>query len=358
MKLGNIYVLHERGAKSHFIALEYYGERFGKTIIYREFSIIRFMLKSILRLDISLFYKQVINSCFIVNLIFSKDKTIILGIAPLDWRLLVFNFLLKKHKVLYFTSWTCWDGTFFPKKKFENTPLIRNVWKLFLEETIDGLFCVTSTGLQNLKNNYNINCPYNVVGHSVEKFELNEDKETEKVSVIKLIYVGRLVKEKGIFEMFELLKKINPEKFSLTIVGDGKLAHLAKSYSERYTNIYYKGFVSSKKDLFDLYKGHDIQLLFSRKSMYWEELFGMVITEAMSQGVITISTQHSGPEEIIEDSINGFLIPDDKNLVDNARHILMNKLGNLPALKKNAKNESNKYFPENLYVKWKELLNE
>lgn len=38
-----------------------------------------------------------------------------------------------------------------------------------------------------------------------------------------------------------------------------------------------------------------------------EEGFGLVILEAMSLGKIVVSTRCGGPEDIIEDKINGFL---------------------------------------------------
>lgn len=353
-----IYVLHERGAKSHFIALEAYAKTNNTTIIFREFSVVRFLLKSIFKLDYALFVKQILNLQFLTALFFTNKKKIVLGIAPCDWRLVILKTILKNHEVFYFTSWTRWDGSFFPKEKLKNLVFIKDNWRCFLEKDVKGIFCVTATALKSLNDNYNLKCPLSVVNHSFEPIIKEDRVNRTNYDITKLIYVGRLIKEKGIIDLMELVSQLDSEKFSLTIVGNGELSSLVKSYTDKYSNINYVGFISSRKELFNLYKSHDVQLLFSRQSNNWEELFGMVIVEAMSQGVITISTSHSGPKEIIDDTINGFLVPDDKYIVQNVKNILLNKIGNLGSLKENAKLKSNQYLPKQLSLKWSDILNE
>jgi glycosyltransferase involved in cell wall biosynthesis len=44
---------------------------------------------------------------------------------------------------------------------------------------------------------------------------------------------------------------------------------------------------------------HDVLLLPSLRTDGWEELFGMVIIEAMACGVVPITTDHVGPREIL-----------------------------------------------------------
>lgn len=57
-----------------------------------------------------------------------------------------------------------------------------------------------------------------------------------------------------------------------------------------------------RKDAIELMADFDVFLLTSD-----EEGFGLVILEAMSLGKIVVSTRCGGPEDIIEDKINGFL---------------------------------------------------
>ena len=79
-----IYVLHERSTKEHFIALENYALKNDVKIIYREFLILRYLLKSIWKLDVQLFIQQVKNISFFISMFLCKNKNIIIGIAPLD----------------------------------------------------------------------------------------------------------------------------------------------------------------------------------------------------------------------------------------------------------------------------------
>jgi glycosyltransferase involved in cell wall biosynthesis len=44
----------------------------------------------------------------------------------------------------------------------------------------------------------------------------------------------------------------------------------------------------------------------SKRLPDWEELFGLVIVEAISQGVIVLTTDHVGPIEIITDGKDSF----------------------------------------------------
>ena len=115
-----------------------------------------------------------------------------------------------------------------------------------------------------------------------------------------MIYVGRLVENKGIKELLSLNKNLDKELFSLKIVGDGPLKNIVQEASRAYSNIDYVGYVKSKRKLFNLYCQSDIQLLFSKKTLdnTWEELFGIVIIEAMYCGVPTIATSHVGPKSI------------------------------------------------------------
>ena len=353
-----IYVLHERESRSHFLALETYAKKADRIIKFREFSISRGIIKGLITFNIKLLFKQILNLTFLFSILFSMNKTIILGIAPYDWRLYFLRWALKGHKVFYFTSWVDWSGDFFPKKKLGNHYQLRKVWKQFLENEIFGIFSVTKTGLLNLQKHYSIKCSCSVVNHAFNDSNITNNAELVGSEKLRLIYVGRLIKNKGIAEMLDLILTLDSKLVELTIVGDGDLVDLVTTYSKQYSNITYLGFINSQIKLFDAYKQHDVQLLFSRKTELWEELFGMVIVEAMANGVVTISTNHAGPLEIIENGVNGFIIPDDENIVTSAKDIVLHEMVNLQTMKKNAIRESEKYKSNQVALKWKKLLDE
>ena len=194
-------------------------------------------------------------------------KINILGIAPLDFHLPFLIFFLKKHSLFYFTSWGDWSGNFFPKRKFGNLRFVKKTWSNLLEKHIQGIFCVTNSSAKSIQENYKLSCPIVVVGHSIDdsipinKLAINK-RDANKVN---LIYVGRLVENKGIGELLTLIKNLDRKLFSITIVGDGPLRNAVEEASQVFSNIEYVGYANSKKELFDLFCQSDVQLLFSKK---------------------------------------------------------------------------------------------
>src|SRR5690606_28545331 len=75
-----------------------------------------------------------------------------------------------------------------------------------------------------------------------------------------------------------------------------------------YSNITYLGYISDKDTLAATFNTSDYILLNSYRTKYWEELFGMVLIEAMACGVVPVATNHTGPMEVITDKVDGFLI--------------------------------------------------
>src|SRR5690554_7816482 len=104
MKTKTIYVLHKNGAPSHYTGLDYRLKTHILTPKYRAFSVFSKVFKSIFKLRGKEIIKQLINFSFLIGLLFSTNKKIVLGIAPFDYKLSFLLFLLKNHKVYYHSS--------------------------------------------------------------------------------------------------------------------------------------------------------------------------------------------------------------------------------------------------------------
>ncbi len=294
-----IIVLHEYGEKTHYASLEYLCKQYNIDLKYYEFSFLKNFIKSIIKLDSNLFKKQISNFKFLISLWFTKNKKIILGMAPYDYRLFFLRYFFKKHNIYYHTSWTKWDRTFYPKKRFVNFKLFF-LWEKFLKYEIKYIFSVSNYTKQSLIKNLSINDEdISVVYHSLNS-RIFYYKNLEKTN--DFIYAGRLVKEKGIKELIEIFSQ---KKERLIIVGDGVLKDFVKSQAKLYDNIIYMNKVS-QDELSHLFNISKFLILNSKKSSFWEELFGMVIIEAMACGVIPVVVNHSGPKEILDNEI-GFL---------------------------------------------------
>lgn len=143
-----------------------------------------------------------------------------------------------------------------------------------------------------------------------------ETKRTPRTEVRNILVVSRLIEQKHIDCIIKAISELNKNKegYSLTIIGDGelrtKLEKLVYSLSaEGWCD--FKGRLERQEVLEQMNKA-DVFVLLSEM-----ETFGMVYTEAMSQGCITVGSLNEGIDGIIIDGINGFLLPagDEKGLI-------------------------------------------
>jgi len=132
-----------------------------------------------------------------------------------------------------------------------------------------------------------------------EEYHLSENKRV-------IVFVGRLKKEKGLFYLLDAIKLVAhvfPE-IVLLIVGDGKLrADLEKRTNELSlnNNILFCGY---QKNVEAYYGVAEFTILPS----LWEGLPGSAI-ESIMLGKTVISTDVGGIPEIIQDGINGYIVP-------------------------------------------------
>lgn len=127
------------------------------------------------------------------------------------------------------------------------------------------------------------------------------------------LYVGRLVKTKGVFELLEAYAQIDTKiraKVGLVFVGDGEdRAELTERASRIVSGtIQFTGFVH-REGLSDFYALADA-LIFPTHSDTW----GLVVNEAMSCGAPVIVTSVAGcVADLVQDGWNGFVIsPQDR----------------------------------------------
>jgi len=347
-----IYVLHKTGAESHYIGLKTLLEQENGRVFFHEFSILSTSFKSLIKLKFRLLTKQIINAFFLFELLFSKDKKVVLGIAPYDYKLRNVLFFLRNHQVYYHTSWTCWDGTFYPKKK-RVTPELKAFWRDFIENKTRHIFAVSQKTKDELLENYNLqDAMVSVVYHSINDNFFNSKASVQNPNErLKFVYAGRFRPEKGLDELLEFFA-LNPDK-ELTLAGSGELKNKIEEFSNKYSNIHYVGQINEPEKLAGLFGESHYLILNSQKSGKWEELFGMVLIEAMACGCIPIATNHTGPKEIIESGQNGFLVEEGK---------ISDVLNNLSSenysveIQKNAIETGKEFTKSNISKRWKTIL--
>lgn len=297
-----IYVLHEHGEPSHYLALEKLAEQNNCIVKYYEFLLYR-QFKSCLKRPFKVF-RLIRNIWFLVSLPYRKPIKVVVGIAPFNSLLPRLRDMLSKHETYFHTSYFCWDGTsyFHRPASWE----VVAVWKKWVSSEIKHVFSVSeATKKQLVDHNYAIPSRVTVVYHSYNEKLLPVN---HFIKTNTFLYVGRLEEAKGISELLAYFEKNSD--LSLTIVGDGPNRDEVLRYSLKNSNIHYVGYVKSLKEIMFYYQTNSFLVLNSHKNKSWEELFGMVLPEGMACGCVPIATDHSGPKEVITNEIDGFLCPE------------------------------------------------
>ena len=129
-------------------------------------------------------------------------------------------------------------------------------------------------------------------------FNIVQQPEFSKRDRVKnFLYVGRLSPEKNLFALIEAFNDL--PNLTLNIVGFGPLEDKIKTYISK--NINYLGAVNNKQ-LPEIYKNNDVFILPSLS-----EVWGLVIEEALNNGLPVIASNYVGcGEEIINDH-NGII---------------------------------------------------
>lgn len=196
-----------------------------------------------------------------------------------------------------------------------------------------------------------------------DKFN-NEVTEDERKEIRKklglqeedfvILYVGRLIQVKGILELIKSVLSINDKNIKLLVVGSAnfgktafspyaiKVKNLAEENRER---IIFTGYVDNSQ-VYKYAAAADVQCV----PTLVEEAAGLVILEAMAEGLPLIVTKSGGVTEYIDDTTA--LIVERDGISENLKNAICYLKDN-PELRnqmsKNAKIQSKKYGEETYY---------
>ncbi|MFX1394335.1 MAG: glycosyltransferase family 4 protein [Promethearchaeota archaeon] len=178
-----------------------------------------------------------------------------------------------------------------------------------------------------------------------------------------ILYVGRIAKGKGVDILIKILNLIvkKNKNVKLIIIGpDAGFLQIVRSLIHKYNlskYVIFPGFIP-KKNLAKYYSMSDLVVYPSS-----QEIFGMVITEAMACEKAVISSDIMGPKEIILDGKTGYL-SNFKNLNEVSQMILdlLNDKKQLITMGKNGlERVKNKYSwqkaAKNYFTLYKKILN-
>lgn len=223
-----------------------------------------------------------------------KSDTVVVMLEPYDARIAMFlpikAYLQKRGaKLVYYSSWPDWDSDWQPRRAL---PGMKKLWDEFLAD-IDAV-CVTDAVAKAIGSRSGRNV---VIPHPVDTqrfFPAARPKKTAQD--FRWVSVARLVHGKGLHALIELFKKHSTKLGQLSIIGDGPLAEELRDLA-RDSRVTILPF--DKDKLPDQLRAHDGFVLNSHRHGAWEELFGMVLIEAMACGLPVVSTDCIGPKSFL-----------------------------------------------------------
>ncbi len=220
---------------------------------------------------------------------FKIETNIKVGIASL--------FLKQRPRIVF-----CEHNNYFAR----NSLLSRIVRLLVYRFTGDLITVLTEQDIQNYPGylHQKIRVMPNPLGIEMDQ---QQEPESGDPSLIRLVAVGRLTRQKGFDRMIRICQQLEqqmPVAWRLDIYGDGPLKEQLKQQIQAAGLSDRVRINDPVSDIASVYRQSDVFLMTSR----WEGL-PMVLGEAMHLGLPVLSYDcQTGPREFIDDQVTGFLV--------------------------------------------------
>ncbi len=131
---------------------------------------------------------------------------------------------------------------------------------------------------------------------------VREGELLDRAGKLRVLFAGSLGQRKGLSYALRAVEKIGRQHCELTLLGR-KVVNGCRVLEEAVRRHRWLPSVNHSAVLREM-REHDVVVL---PSLF--EGFGLVITEAMSQGTPVITTAHTAGPDIIEDGVDGFIVP-------------------------------------------------
>ena len=361
MTLTKVRIIHETNPRKYFPALfELANANKINLVGEHRYSVFKEWLRAWL-VDKTPFMERTINSLNDLKLRFKlpfiKNEVILMGFAPWDWRLLFYKRLAKHNKILYHTSWHDWDLNKTPRQPYFSflKKYLSNQWKSFITHSNVKVIAVTKEVAKSVT--FHTKAVPTVIPHAVPDvfFQAGMNRVPNNEAPLKLLYVGEISEKKGIKQLLSIVRSFTEQEITLTVVGKGPLESLVRTVDSQ---VNYLGAISDRSKLALVMSEHDVLMLLSQKTQTWEELFGIVIVEAIASGCAVIATNHIGPRDILGEGKDiGLFEESDTNKIGEflrgalSYHFIINEL-------KNKQRVASKYSINKVKESWLMVISE
>lgn len=148
-----------------------------------------------------------------------------------------------------------------------------------------------------------------IKGTGVDLDHYKQTEDQKKVGLIKFLFVARLIKEKGIAELFEAAKLLAEEfdNFEVQLLGwvDPNPGGISREEIEEMHSSGMVNYLGTTDDVRPFMNAADVFVLPS----YYNEGLPRTLQEAMAMRKPIVTTDHPGCRETVEEGKNGFLVP-------------------------------------------------
>lgn len=185
-------------------------------------------------------------------------------------------------------------------------------------------------------------------------FRENNIKVIENKEYIRSIFLSRVIKEKGIYDLIKVIKEINREKKQIILDIYGPLSEKERLMKELDENIKYKGIVE-QKEVYSTLKKYDLMIF---PTYYKGEGQAGVIIEAILSEIPVLASNWRFNPEFIKDNETGFLYEACNNLELKRKieNLILNK-NKLKIIKNNLLTEGEKFTKKFFKKKIIKILN-
>ncbi|WP_302660101.1 glycosyltransferase family 4 protein [uncultured Clostridium sp.] len=192
-----------------------------------------------------------------------------------------------------------------------------NLFINFINKNVIKIFSKTERAKQFIEKKGIVNVEVVGVGLDSTKFDKEKylKKETENLlekmkNKRNILYVGAIIKRKNVELIINAFNEIKKDKkyedVQLVLIGKGEEKYVKQCFSlltkEAKLNVIHESFIENAQLKF-IYEKSEIFLLPS-----FQEIFGMVLLEAMYFGLPTISSNSAGGETLINSNYNGVIV--------------------------------------------------
>tara|TARA_R110000737_G_scaffold26627_2_gene45384 strand:+ start:6713 stop:7825 length:1113 start_codon:yes stop_codon:yes gene_type:complete len=231
-----------------------------------------------------------------------SGEVVLIGFAPWDWRILIYRRLARRNRILYQTSWHDWrlDNTPRQPKPQAFKVWLRQQWMDFMHHPNVRTIAVTRVVADTVQAEADVTA--RVIPHAVPEtfFAAGAAKMRRSEGPLKLLYVGEISEKKGLRVLLEMMPSLATKGVTLTVVGNGPLAEDVRRVEAATDGaVRFLGPVYDRTKLAGIMAEHDILMLLSQKTTTWEELFGIVVVEALAAGLAVVASDHVGPRGIL-----------------------------------------------------------